>query len=151
MGHISEFANHWEVGTPEHGAVHDFLNLQRLYERFGQEQPDFFDHLGNEAAMTPEHRAARDVQKIAILEHTIEQKQASLPGYADAYMDLGLSFSELMRTAKTEAEAKFPTVEEQTDSVKQIYTEIMDMISGTIFDKQNQNLDAHLPKGSSTQ
>ncbi len=42
MDHISEFAHKWELGTPQHCAVNDFLNLQRLYGRFGKKTTRLF-------------------------------------------------------------------------------------------------------------
>src|SRR5687767_10502711 len=81
MDHISEFAHKWELGSPEHCAVNDFLNLQRLYSRFGEKPHDYLADVSGESSLSQEHREDRDIQKIVLLEHTIEQNQARIPGY----------------------------------------------------------------------
>src|SRR5688572_31784505 len=83
MDHISEFAHKWELGSPEHCAVNDFLNLQRLYEGFGEESPSLLAEISGRVRLSPEIRASRDLQRIVLLEHTIEQNQARIPGYSD--------------------------------------------------------------------
>src|SRR6266508_127826 len=88
VDHISEFTQKREVGSPEHLAINDFLNLQNLYEGFGKEPDYFLAAVSGEANLSQEQRASRDLQRIALLENTIEQNQASLPGYAKAYIHL---------------------------------------------------------------
>lgn len=141
MDHISEFAHKWEVGTPEHCAVNDFLNLQRLYGQFGEEPQNLLDQMNGEASLSPENRASRDLQRIVLLEHTIEQNQARVPGYSDAYMHLNLSFLDLLGAASGEAKTKFSEEEtKQTEYIKNIYEEALGYVYSDLFDKQNRNL-----------
>src|SRR5687767_4501450 len=92
MDHISEFAHNWELGSPEHSAVNDFLNLQRLYSGFGEKPHHYLADVSGESGLSQEHRENRDIQKIALLEHSIEHDQARIPGYANAYVHLHISF-----------------------------------------------------------
>jgi len=141
MDHISEFAHKWELGTPEHCAVNDFLNLQLLYGRFGEKPSGNLSEISGESSLTQEQRENRDLQKIALLEHSIEQNQARLPGYSNAYVHLSVSFQELLGSAAMEAKAKFTDdSEKEKEYVKKIYEETLDYVYGDVFEKQNPNL-----------
>ncbi len=141
MDHISEFAHKWELGSPEHCAVNDFLNLQSLYHRFGEKPEDRLAKLSGESSLSQEHRENRDIQKIVLLEHTIEQNQARIPGYSNAYVQLSVSFQELLGAATREAQGKFPDdIEKQNENVKHIYDEALDYAFSDVFEKQNPKL-----------
>jgi hypothetical protein len=139
--HISEFAHKWELGTPEHCAVNDFLNLQLLYGRFGEKPSSYISDIGGESSLSQEQRENRDLQKIALLEHNIEQNQARLPGYSNAYVHLSVSFQELLGSAAMEAKAKFTDdSEKEKEYVKKIYEETLDYVYGDVFERQDPNL-----------
>lgn len=141
MDHISEFAHKWELGSPEHCAVNDFLTLQRLYSRFGEKPSGYLSEISGESSLTQEQRENRDLQKIALLEHSIEQNQARLPGYSNAYVHLSVSFQDLLGSATGEAKAKFSDAsEQQKEYVNKIYGEALDCVYGDVFERQNPNL-----------
>jgi len=141
MDHISEFAHKWELGTPEHRAVNDFLNLQRLYGRFGEKPSGYLSEISGESSLSQEQRENRDLQKIALLEHSIEQNQARLPGYSNAYVHLSVSFQDLLVSAASEAKAKFTDdSEKQKEYSNKIYEETLDYVYGDVFGRQNPNL-----------
>jgi hypothetical protein len=141
MDYISEFAHKWELGTPEHRAVNDFLNLQRLYKNFGKVSQNHLTKMSGEAYLSVEDRKNLDLQKIALLEHTIEQHQAAIPGYSNAYVNLSISFQGLIGAAATEANAKFSGDEAMQEShIRDLYEETLDYVYEDVFEKQNPNL-----------
>lgn len=140
MDHISEYSHRWELGSPEHCAVNDFLNLQRLYSQFGEKPHHRLADVSGESGLSQEQRENRDLQKIALLEHAIEQNQARISGYSNAYVHLSISCQELLGAATGEAKGKFPDQDEkQKEHVKNIYVETLDYISSDLFEKQNPN------------
>jgi hypothetical protein len=140
MDYISEFAHKSELGSPEHCAVNDFLNLQRLYNQFGEKSHDHLPDTSGEASLSQEHRESRDIQKIALLEHTIEQNKARIPGYSDAFVHLHISFQDLLGAAIKEAQSRFPNdVEKQNEDVRHIYDEALGYVFSDVFEKQNPN------------
>jgi len=141
MDHISEFAHKWELGSSEHCAVNDFLNLQNLYNRFGEESRGKFAERTGKSQLSPEDRKNLDLQKIALLEHTIEQNQARIPRYSNAYVHLVSSFDYLLGTAAKEAEIKFSgDNDKQKEHVQNIYNEALGYAYQDVFERQNTEL-----------
>jgi len=138
--HISEFSHKWENGTPEHYAVNDFYNLQKLYGEIGQEPKSELAKVSGEANLSTEQRATLTLQRVALLEHTIEQNKAHIKGYSSAYLEMSTSFQNLISAASQDGRSKFPNEEEnQTAYIKQIYQETLDYVVDNIFAKQNSN------------
>ena len=138
--YISEFSHKWEIGTPEHCAVNDFYNLQNLYSQIGQEPKSDLARMSGEANLSTEQRAILALQRVALLEHTIEQNKTHLKGYSSAYLEMSTSFQDLIEAASREGRLKFPDEKEnQTTYIKQIYEKTLDYISENIFAKQNSN------------
>lgn len=138
--HIAEFSHKWEFGTPEHYAVNDFYNLQRLYSRVDQEAKSNLARMNGEANLSVEQRTILTLQRVALLEHTIEQNQAHMKGYSNAYLEMSTSFQDLLAAASQEGRSKFPNEEEnQTAYIKNIYEKTLDSVSESIFSKQNSD------------
>jgi hypothetical protein len=138
MDHISEFAHKWELGTPEHCAVNDFLNLQNLYRKFGEAPDSRFAEVSGESGLSPNDRADRDIQKIALLESAIERDSARIPGYSNAYVHMTVSFEDLLGSATREAGAKYPdNIEMQKEYVNTVYRKALEYAEGDVFEKQN--------------
>ena len=133
--HISEFASKCEFGSPEFQALSDFYNLGNLAEETRSEESSQFIGGGNLTHLPNETRRSLILHRIVLLEHTIDQKKASIPGYAKTYNDLTISFQELRDAAGKHAEAKYPNdPEQQTSYVHKTYAEMLDSISDGIFE-----------------
>lgn len=138
--HISEFTHKWEVGSAEHSAVNDYYYLQRLYGEIGKKPERHHISVTGGENLTSEKRQDLILLRIALLEHAIDQKSGSIPGYGSAYTDMILSFQELIGVAGKEAKEKYPEQDRQREYVKNIYDETMDYVFSDIFQKQNPNL-----------
>jgi hypothetical protein len=137
MEHVYEFIYKWEVGSPEHRAVSDFLNLQRLYSEFGEKPDDYQSKISGASSLSQEQREARDLQKIALLEHTIEQNLASIPGYSNVKVYLTATFDDLFGAASSEANAKFPdNTEKQSEYVKETFERVLSHALDRVGDMQ---------------
>src|SRR6266487_7095273 len=101
---------------------------------------DYFSEVSGESGLSQEQRDNRDLQKIALLEHSIEQNQARLPEYSNAYVHLSVGFEDLLKSAAGEAKAKFPDdSEQQKEYINKIYEEALDYAYGDVFERQNPN------------
>ena len=138
--HISEFAHKWEVGSAEHSAINDYHGLQHLYGKIGKEDKRLHLDIPGEASLTPEQRQDLILQRIALLENSIDQKSGSLPGYGKAYTEMLTSFDELIRVAGKEAKDKYSEQDKQEEYVKHIYDQTMDNVFEGIFEQQNRNI-----------
>src|SRR5688500_9125478 len=105
--HISEFSSKCEFGTPAFQALSDYYNLASLAEDTKSEEFSQFIAGGHLAHLPHESRVQLILHRIALLEHSIDQKQANIPDYAHAFTELSLSFQELMEEARNEAAVKF--------------------------------------------
>jgi len=137
--HISEFAHKWEVGSAEHSAVNDYYNLRRLYGEIGKEPDKTHIIITGEANLTPEKRQDLILLRIALLEHSIDQKSGTMQGYGGAYTEMSISFQELIGAAGREAMEKYSEKEKQMEYITNIYDETLDFVYSDIFEKQNPN------------
>ena len=139
--HISEFASKCEFGTSEFQALSDFYNLARLADYTRGEDVSEFVAEGHLMHLSHEARLGVILQRIALLEHTIDQKSASVPGYAATYDELSISFQELRGAASAEAKTKYGDNQEQQASyVHSIYERMLDFISEDLFERHRQHL-----------
>ena len=137
-GYIFEYAKKWEFGTPEHSAVNDFLNLQRLYGQFEDREPIRKQQVSGESKMSKENKEMLLVQRVALLKHTIEQNESRIPGYASAYMEIDISFDNLLGAAAEEAKTKFSDSEDkQAEHVQDVYDHTLDDVQGCLWNKQD--------------
>lgn len=137
-GYIFEYASKWEFGTPEHSAISDYLHLQRLYGQFEMREPLRIQEASGEAKMSKENREKLLIQRIALLQHSIELNESRVPGYASASMEISISFGTMVRTAEEEAEKKFPTSKaEQTEYIQGFYDHTLDDVSNCVWNKQD--------------
>jgi len=136
--HISEFAHQWEFGSPGHCAVSDFANLQVLYGQLANEPKGALLSMNGAVNLTPENRLSLALQRIVLLEHTIEQNSSRIPGYASTYTELSYSFEKMILAASEEARTKFQDEEQKiTAHVKSFYDEALDYVMSSVYDKQN--------------
>jgi hypothetical protein len=136
--HISEFAAKCELGTTEFQALIDYYNLAILSEETRSEESSQSVAGGHLAQLPHETRVGLILQRIALLEHTIDQKKATIPDYAAAYIDLTLAFQELSEAASDDADFRFKNnAEQQTSYVHKIYVEMLDSIADDIFEVHN--------------
>jgi hypothetical protein len=139
-GHISEFTAKCEFGTPEFQALSDFYSLANLSEETKSEEASQFIAGGHLTHLSHEARVGLILQRIALLEHSVDQKKATIPGYSKAYTDLTLAFEELSGAAKDDFDARFnndPDPEQQSSYVHKIYVEMLDSIADNIFEVYN--------------
>ena len=141
ISYIAEFAHKSEFGSPDFLAINDFRNLRELYSQINMEPYTHLAKASGEAKLSPEQRVTVTLQRIALLEHTIEQNQSGIPGYASAYEVIYSSFNSMIGTAAQEARIKFPNQEEkQAEYTQHIYGLALDYVSSSIYDNQNLNL-----------
>jgi len=94
--------------------------------------------VNGEANMTRENRTNLMLQRIALLEHTIEQNQARIPGYSSAYLEMSISFQHMVSAAASEARVIYSKEEDkQTAYIKKVYDETLDYIRNSASSKQN--------------
>lgn len=138
-GHyISEFSSKCEFGTPEFQALSDFYNLANLSEETKSEEASRFIAGGYLTHLPHETRVGLILQRIVLLEHSIDQKKTTIPGYSKAYTALQLAFEELNEAAKKDADFRFINdSEQQTSYVHNIYVEMLDFIADDIFEVHN--------------
>jgi hypothetical protein len=134
---LVEFAAEFEFDTPEHYAVCNFLNLQQLYIELGDEPQPHRYVVSGEKNLSAEERRNLIVQKIALLEHTIDQNHAHIPGYAKTYGHMVGSFDDLMSVAADEAKEKYYDEEKLKAYVREIYDRTIDLMNTDVYQKQN--------------
>lgn len=132
--HIIEFASKCEFGTPEFQALSDFYQLADLCEDTKSEELSQFAIGGHLTHLPHEKRLEVIMQRIVMLEHTIDQKKSNIPGYANAFSELSISFHELENATSDAAEINFTNdPAQQTAYVNRIYLEVLESIAEDIF------------------
>jgi hypothetical protein len=137
--HISEFAAKCEFGTPEFQALSDLYNLANLSEETKSEEASQFLADGHLVHLPHETRVGLILQRIVLLEHSIDQKKATIPGYSKAYNNLTVAFQELNEAARKDADSRFKSDHEQQKSyIYKVYVDVLDSIADDIFDVHNR-------------
>ena len=140
-GFIAEYAHNCEFGDPKFQAVNDFHNLQRHYRQVHEDRLVGTDMANGKAMLTPEERRDLSLKRIALLEHTIEQKAGSLEGYEAAYMQVRDGFDSMLFEASKEAKTNFPDDEpKQAEYVQKLFDETLSYLSQSIVEKENIDL-----------
>jgi hypothetical protein len=139
--HIIEYVSGCEFGSVEFLAANDFKNLLYLCGEIGSESDTLIDSVSGKANLTKEDRIDITRRKVALLEHTIEQNKARIPGYTSAYFNLDSNFDEMLRAARKEAVNAFPNQEiEQFGYVRDIYQVTLGHVNDTLIEKQIPSL-----------
>jgi len=138
--HLVSLAAEAQFGMPEHSAVSDYLNLQELYSNFGKEPQSQLARANGEANLPAESRVRVTELKLALLEHTIEQNRARIPGYSDAYVEISTGFEDLVGAAVKEAKARFSDEEKQIAYVAEVHVRTIDNMNFEVFRTQTPNL-----------
>ena len=135
--YLDELASRPEVGTPEHKAVNDYVKLLRLYSGSDESRIGWLSKIGKENQISIESLTRIREQRIALLEHAIDQNCASSPEYAKANTAIEIGFVEFIGALEEDARVKFETESEQMEYVKKGFDKIMDAIGESLFMSQN--------------
>jgi hypothetical protein len=132
---LLDFIAKAEFGSPEYHAVSDYLYLRDSEASLKQEQRNVLSSADAESKLYWDAKAQISIQKIALHELQIYQKQANLKGYDTAYTHVGIGFdSSLSNAISREAE----TLHEDETERAQYHSEIY----GKYFEDAQEAVDS---------
>ena len=135
--YITEYVHEQDFGSPGFEAVNDFYNLQNFYWQTKEDRLVGTDLINGKANLSTKERRDLVLRKISLLEHTIDQKEGSVPGYASAYLEIRSSFNDMIFAATREAKINFPENKtKQSEYVQEIYGQTLTFVLSSIVEKQ---------------